>query len=52
MKKIILSLLLVLVLLPNAIFAASSYEVPVKLVKYGEPDKESMGNPSLKQIYL
>lgn len=50
MKKIILSLLLVLVLLPNAIFAASSYEVPVKLVKYGEPDKESMGNPSLKQV--
>ena len=50
MKKIILSLLLVLVLLPNAIFAASSYEVPVKLVKYGEPDKDSMGNPSLKQV--
>lgn len=50
MKKIILSLLLVLVLLPNSIFAASSYEVPVKLVKYGEPDKESMGNPSLKQV--
>lgn len=50
MKKIILSLLLVLVLLPNAIFAATKYEVPVKLEKFGEPGKESMGNPSLKQV--
>ncbi|MEF3318278.1 copper amine oxidase N-terminal domain-containing protein [Peptoniphilus grossensis] len=50
MKKIILSLLLVMLLIPNAIFAATKYEVPVKLEKFGEPGKESMGNPSLKQV--
>lgn len=50
MKKLILSLLLVLVLIPNTIFAANKYEVPVKLEKFGEPGKESMGNPSLKQM--
>lgn len=50
MKKLILSLLLVLVIIPNTIFAANKYEVPVKLEKFGEPGKESMGNPSLKQM--
>lgn len=48
MKKIFLSLLLAMLLIPNAIFAASKYEVPVKLEKFGEPGKESMGNSSLK----
>lgn len=50
MKKLILSLLLVLVIIPNTIFAANKYEVPVKLEKFGEPGKVSMGNPSLKQM--
>lgn len=49
MKKIVLTLLLALVLIPNSIFAAK-YEVPVKLEKFGEPGKTSMGNPSLKQV--
>lgn len=48
MKKIFLSILLAMLLIPNAIFAASKYEVPVKLEKFGEPGKESMGNPSLR----
>ena len=39
-----------MLLIPNAIFAATKYEVPVKLEKFGEPGKESMGNPSLKQV--
>lgn len=34
--------------MPNIIFAAGKYEVPVKLEKFGEPGKESMGNSSLK----
>ena len=51
MKKLILSLMLVLFLIPTSIFAAGTkYEVPVKLEKYGEPGKDSMGNPSLKQM--
>ncbi|MBU5669439.1 NEAT domain-containing protein [Peptoniphilus sp. MSJ-1] len=48
MKKILLTLLLALVLIPNSIFAAK-YEVPVKLEKFGEPGKESMGNTALKK---
>lgn len=48
MKKIFLSLLLAMLLMPNVIFAATKYEVPVKLEKFGEPGKESMGNSSLK----
>ena len=50
MKKIFLSIILVLVLIPTFSFAATKYEVPVKLEKFGEPGKESMGNPSLKQV--
>ena len=50
MKKIFMSLLLVLVLIPSSIFAATKYQVPVKLEKFGEPGKESMGNPSLRQV--
>lgn len=50
MKKIFMSLLLVLLLIPSSIFAATKYQVPVKLVKFGEPDKDSMGNPSLRQV--
>ncbi|MDU2116128.1 MAG: copper amine oxidase N-terminal domain-containing protein [Peptoniphilus lacydonensis] len=51
MKKLILSLMLVLALIPSSIFAAGTkYEVPVKLEKYGEPGKDSMGNSSLKQM--
>ena len=48
MKKIFLSIILVLVLIPTFSFAATKYEVPVKLEKFGEPGKESMGNPSLR----
>ena len=50
MKKVFMSLLLVLVLIPSSIFAATKYQVPVKLEKFGEPGKESMGNPSLRQV--
>lgn len=50
MKKIFLSIVLALVLVSSFGFAATKYEVPVKLEKFGEPGKESMGNPSLKQI--
>ncbi len=48
MKKIFLSIILALVLIPTFSFAATKYEVPVKLEKFGEPGKESMGNPSLR----
>ena len=50
MKKIFLSIILALVLIPTFSFAATKYEVPVKLEKFGEPGKESMGNPSLRQV--
>lgn len=48
MKKIFLSIVLALVLVSSFGFAATKYEVPVKLEKFGEPGKESMGNPSLR----
>ena len=48
MKKIFLSIILALVLIPTFSFAATKYEVPVKLEKFGEPGKDSMGNPSLR----
>lgn len=48
MKKIFLSIVLVLVLVPSFVFAATKYEVPVKLEKFGEPGKESMGNASIR----
>ena len=48
MKKIFLSIVLALVLVSSCGFAATKYEVPVKLEKFGEPGKESMGNPSLR----
>lgn len=50
MKKIFLSIILALVLIPTFSFAATKYEVPVKLEKYGEDGKESMGNSALKQV--
>ncbi|MBL7574667.1 Iron Transport-associated domain-containing protein [Peptoniphilus asaccharolyticus DSM 20463] len=48
MKKIFLSIVLALVLVPSFVFAATKYEVPVKLEKFGEPGKESMGNASIR----
>lgn len=48
MKKIFLSIVLALVLVPSFVFAATKYEVPVKLEKFGKPGKESMGNASIR----
>jgi len=51
MKKLILATLMLMVLIPSALFAQEKkYEVPVKLVKYGEENKDSMGNKALKQV--
>lgn len=53
MKKLVLLFTLILgLLLPGASFAAGEevYDVPVQLKKYGEIDKDSMGNPALKHI--
>ncbi|MDK7722656.1 stalk domain-containing protein [Peptoniphilus lacrimalis] len=51
MKKLILATLMLMVLIPSVLFAQEKkYEVPVKLVKYGEENKDSMGNKALKQV--
>jgi len=49
MKKIFFTMMLAFVLIPNAIFAESKYEVPLKLEKFGETGKESMGSSAVKK---